>query len=157
MFQIATLTAFEWQSAMLSGEGTRMVWHSPLSSSHISRIRWYFNLVCRDLADSLISLAAAVAASLSPPRNQASGRDALGHTEHTNLSLDLRHRNSTFLCSLAFFSSFLSKQKNGWLARSRAAENPTDLATDLKAIYIHKPSTKLANKFLYNHAIYRMQ
>ena len=66
------------------------------------------------------------------PRNIASGRDALGHTEHTNLSLDLRHRNSTFLCSLAFFSSFLSKQENGWLARSRAAECPTDLATDLR-------------------------
>ena len=42
-----------------------MVWHSPLTSSQISRIIWYFNLVCLDLAESRISLAAAVAASLS--------------------------------------------------------------------------------------------
>ena len=65
-FQIETLAAFEWQSAMLSADGTRMVWHSPLTSSLISRIIWYFNLVCLDLAEGRISLAATVAASLSP-------------------------------------------------------------------------------------------
>ena len=47
------------------------------------------------------------------PRNIASGRDALDHTEHTNLSLDLLHRNSTFLAftSLIFSLPFKCKEE----------------------------------------------
>ena len=74
------------------------------------------------------------------PRNIASGRDALDHTEHTNLSLDLRHRNSTFLCSLAFFSSFffLNKRTAGW----REAEQPNAQQTLLQIYGNLHPQTQ---------------
>ena len=96
-------------------------WHSVTKRTLVGVWRFYSECIL-----------AVAGLTVLEPRNIASGRDALDRTEHTNLSLCLRHRNSEFLCSLAFFSSFLSKQENGWLARSRAAECPTDLATDLR-------------------------
>ena len=39
----------------------------------------------------------------------------------------------------------------------RASRMPNRSCYRSEAIYIHKPSTKLTNKFLYNHAFYRMQ
>ena len=110
----AAMAAAELDEANLQGLFHELTFIMTDALDHAGRLAMAINqsqtetrFASHAAAKALFALAALLRIQAHNPRNTASGRDALGRTAHSNLSLYLRHRNSTFLCSLAFLSSFL--------------------------------------------------